>query len=122
MKTRIIYTKFWQDKYITSLKTEEKLLFAYLITNDKIGLSSIYECPIRNISFDTGLNIKLIERTLTRFEKDEKFARFGDWICILNSKKYNANLYKGEKNEVAAKKELELLPADAMEYFTKILG
>jgi len=69
----LIYTKIWNDKKFRKLSANGKLIFLYLITNENLSLSGIYEldyeeCQIKmklNNNFDDSfqelINSKMIE-------------------------------------------------------------
>lgn len=118
MKTRIVHTKFWNDKYIGELNPTEKLLFLYLITNEKIGLSGIYECSDRVIQFETGLSSSQIEQIKNKFVEDNKFLFSEGWVKVQNVDKYQ--VYKGSSNETAKNRELELVPDTVLDYFDRV--
>ena len=120
MKTRIIYTKFWEDNYITDLSIEERILFIYLLTNRFVGLSNIYELQDRRISFDTGIPDKELQRIKSKFQKDKKFCFIDGYIGIVNSDKYNQ--YTGEKNELAKIREFKLMNQDTLTKFKDTLS
>lgn len=107
MKTRIIYTKFWEDDYIGTLSPTEKTLFLYLLTNSRVGLGNIYECSDRVICFETGISNSQLVDIKKKFEKDMKFLFDDGYVYIVNNEKYNQ--YKGEKNESARTKEEEII-------------
>ena len=115
MKTRIIYTKFWEDDYIGTLSPIEKILFFYLLTNSRIGLGNVYECADRVICFETGISEKELKDIKKRFEKDMRFLFDDGYIYVVNCKKYNQ--YKGEKNESAKEREGELIGEARMKRF-----
>jgi hypothetical protein len=114
MKTRIIHTRFWQDSYITKLSHKEKLTFVYLLTNDHVSLTGIYELPDKYIQFDLDLNEEEINSIKEKFQKDNKIFFIDGWIKILNHDKYNS--FKGEKIEIAKAKELEKIPLKIKQY------
>lgn len=113
MKTRIIYTKFWEDSYVGTLNPTEKLVFVYLLTNSRINLCGFYELPDRIISFETGIGSSDLEKMKQKFQADGKFSFHSGWVKVLNHEKYNQ--YKGEKNEIAKEKELSLIPQEIVE-------
>jgi len=108
MKTRIVYTKFWDDNYILELGYKEKLLFIYLLTNDKVNICSIYELPDRHIKNVLKLSQKALNEMKEKFIRDKKFYFKDGWVRILNSDKYN--VFSGEKNEACKEKELREIP------------
>ena len=118
MKTRIVYTKFWTDGYISSLTRAEKLTFIYLITNEHIGLSGIYELPDNRIIFETGLTQTEWQESKQKFQEDKKFFFYKDYVKINNVEKYQQ--FSGEKNEIAKKRELELINKEIID--TLLIG
>ena len=114
MKTRIIYTKFWHDNYISELNIKEKLVFIYLVTNEKVNICGIYELPDKYIKFDLGLKQSELDRIKQKFQKDGKFTFIYGWIKITNFEIYNK--FDGEKNKIAKQKEMALIPKKIIEY------
>jgi hypothetical protein len=96
-KLRSVSTAFWSDPFIEDLTPSEKLLFLYLITNDKTNMLGIYEVSIKKISFDTGLNKDIIEKSLKEFERLSKVKYIKNHIILVNFMKhqnYNTNMKK----------------------------
>jgi len=120
MKTRIIYTKFWHDNYISQLTIKEKLLFIYLTTNDQVNLCGIYELLDRYIKFDLGLRQSELDKMKQKFMKDGKFVFIDGWVKIVNYDIYNK--FVGEKNEKAKEKEMSLIPIKIKEFGYPIEG
>ena len=114
MKTRLIYTKFWSDTYISNLNKKEKLLFLYLLTNEKVNLCGIYEIPDKYIRKDLDLGQVELNKIKDKFQADGRFVFLNGWIKIVNYEKYN--LYKSSKNQTAKKKDLALVPKELIPY------
>ena len=114
MKTRIIYTRFWHDNYISELTPKQKLTFIYLITNEKVNVCGIYELPDKYIKFDLDLKQTELDKIKQKFMNDGKFVFIDGWIKILNYEIYNK--FVGEKNKVAKKKEMSLIPIKIREF------
>lgn len=114
MKTRIIYTNFWKDNYISACSAKEKLAFIYLITNDSVSICGIYQLPDKYIKMDLGLTSEEWDQVKEKFVKDRKFYFENGWIKVMNWQKYNK--YAGIKNKNAIKKELSLVPVNLAEY------
>lgn len=96
-KLRSISTSIWSDPFIEDLSPTEKLLFIYLITNEKTNMLGIYESSIKKISFETGIDKPTIEKALKGFETLGKVKRIGNWIVLVNYMKhqnYNLNMKK----------------------------
>lgn len=117
MKTRIIHTKFWTDPYILNLPTKARCLFNFYITNDRIGLTGVYEMPRVLTQVSTGLSFEEIEEFNRRFMADKKIVFYDEWVCIVNVSKYQ--MYTGEKNEKAIVREWKLLPNVVRKMFSQ---
>lgn len=118
MKTRLIYTKFWEDSYICSLSFKEKLAFLYLFTNSRVNLCGIYELPDKFIKVDLDFSQEDIDKMKKKFEEDGKFYFYQGYVKILNIEKYNQ--FSGEKNEIAKNKELSMIPDRVSKYFDRV--
>lgn len=118
MKTRILYTKVWQDELVTELSPTQKLLFIYYLTNDNIGLTGMYELTDRQTAFDTGLTQSQIADGKEKFEKAGKIFFYKNWVYVVNSQRLNG--FHGEKLEKAIKKELNLINVDIASYFNRV--
>lgn len=80
----MINTKFWDDAYTSSLDPIEKLLFLYFLTNTSTTICGIYEIPLKKIANETGIDKDMVEKVLTRFEKDHKIYFRNGWIGLVN--------------------------------------
>jgi hypothetical protein len=118
MKTRIIETKFWKDSYVSDLSIEERLLFLYFLTNEKVNILHCYEITNREIEFDTGLEGGLIGASKTKFQGDKKIAFNGNYVCLLNAYKYEN--FTGELADKGKVRLLNQLPKDIQEWYKSI--
>lgn len=94
-KLRSIDTKIWSDTWFEELCAEEKLLFIYLITNEKTNMLGVYEMSKKKISFETSISISNVEKHLKRFENDAKiiYRKNNVILCnFLKHQKYNSNM------------------------------
>lgn len=110
----MIHTKVWKDEYFGNLNRVEKLLFIYLLTNDKANICGIYELSDREIKFDLDITEPELQEAKERFQKDGKFIFLNSWVRVVNYEKYNP--YTGSKNESAKDSELNLCPIELKEY------
>ena len=115
MKARVIQTKFWTDEFVADLKPLEKLIFVYLLTNERVNLIHCYECPDRQIVFDTGIAKDALEGAKQRLEASRKVAFFQGWVHLLNGNRYQR--YEGEKNEEARKKLEQEMSASIFSWY-----
>jgi hypothetical protein len=88
MKQRYINTKFWSDNWVSNLDPIEKLLFIYLLTNERTNIAGIYELPIKYMAVETGIEKEMIEKILKRFGNDNKVKYLNGWIYIYNFQKH----------------------------------
>lgn len=96
-KLRSLNTSFWSDPFIEDLKPDEKLVFIYLITNDKTNMLGIYESSIRKMSFETGVEKKRLETILKAFEGLGKVKYINNYVVLTNYLKhqnFNTNMKK----------------------------
>lgn len=96
-KLRSISTAFWSDPFIEELTAQEKLLFIYLITNEKTNMLGVYEMSVKKMSFETGIDKSKIVEILAHFEKLGKVRKVNDYIILVNFAKhqnYNPNMMK----------------------------
>lgn len=96
-KLRSVATSFWSDPFIEELTPSQKLLYLYLITNDKTNMLGIYEISIRKISFDTGVDKKTIDDSFELFISKGKVKRIGNYVILVKYMKhqnFNTNMKK----------------------------
>lgn len=108
MKTRVIHTRFWGDSFINTLTCKEKLLFIYLLTNEKNNLIGIYEIQDKYILADLDLTQPELQKAKEKFREAKKILFWNGWVKIFNHDKYNS--YKGEKVQKAVERELSEAP------------
>lgn len=118
-KIRYIDTRFWHDTYIRSkLNPLDRYLFLYFLTNDKTNISGIYELPIEMISYETGLEEKMIKTMFRRLKG--KIYYIEGWVVIKNFLKYQNT--RSPKIKIGIKRELEEIPAKIKQKAEEILG
>jgi hypothetical protein len=72
-KQRYINTRFWNDTYISDLDPIEKLLFIYFLTNEHTNISGIYEMPLKIMSVETGIEISMIKKIISRLKERVRY-------------------------------------------------
>jgi hypothetical protein len=96
-KLRSVSTAFWSDPFIEELTPSQKLLFLYLITNEKTNMLGVYESSVKKISFETGIKKDDIEKALKEFEKLKKVSYKNNYVILINYMKhqnFNTNMKK----------------------------
>jgi uncharacterized phage protein (TIGR02220 family) len=133
-KLRSVSTTFWSDPFIEKLSPKDKLLFLYLITNEKTNMLGVYENTIKKMSFETGLPSNEVETILKRLEGFGKVKYINNWVMLVNYMKhqnYNPNMKKSAidcYNELPNELKIKDLvldrdkPLEAFETLSKYLG
>lgn len=96
-KQRYINTKLWSDDWVSNLDPVEKLLFIYLLTNERTNICGVYELPLKYMSVETGIEKDMVEKIIKRFEKDGKVIYNNGWAIIANFIEHQAINPKIEK-------------------------
>jgi hypothetical protein len=118
MKTRIVFTKIWKDTYFSNLSQLEQLTFLYLITNDSVGLTGIYELDDRSITSALKITQQQFNKVKEKFMTDKKISFYNGWIKIHNHDKYNN--FSGSKNEIAVNREISLISSEVIENLDRV--
>lgn len=101
-KSRYVKDSMRSDNWFIDLDVPEKLLFTYLLTNDKVGLCGVYELSLKKIGWETGIDMATITKALKAFESLWKVCYRNWWIMIANflkNQSMNDNMVKGAKRE-----------------------
>ena len=96
-KLRSLNTAFWSDTWVEELEPMQKLLFIYLVTNEKTNMLGIYEASVKKISFETGIVPIVVKTYLKDFEKSNKVKYIDNRVILINYMKhqnYNTNMKK----------------------------
>jgi len=115
MKTRMLYTRFWQDEVIQGLSLEAQHLYVYLLTCPHINLTAIFQLTPAYIKLECKLSLSQIKEAKKELQKKERVFFYKSWVYIPRADKYN-KYSLGEKTGVAYIKELEKLPAEVLNY------
>jgi len=104
---RQIHVSIWKDDWFLDLEIGEKLFFVYLFSNELASLAGIYKLPLRVMSFETGIDLLLIQDYLEKFEKSDK-VYYRDWIIwVKNLRKYNQG---SQKVDIRIQKDIDEIP------------
>lgn len=108
-KQRYISTSIWDDDWFADLEPDAKLLYFYLLTNEKTNVAGVYQISITRISRDTGMDKGLITSLFEEFEACQKvFYRFS-YVVLPNAPKHQKYETRG-KIKAAIIAVLESLP------------
>jgi len=93
---RVVDVDFWTDEKVEEMKPEEKLFWAYLLTNPFTKQLGIYHITIKQMSFQIGYDVATIQRLLDKFENEYGLIKYIDSeMAIFNFLKHS--ILKGGK-------------------------
>ena len=102
MAMRTVDQRFWSDVWVRKLNALDRYLFLYLITNEHVNWSGIYELDIAMMAFESGINKEdLIQSMLPRLSP--KVIYEDGWIFVKNFDRYHSggpNAEKGRKDAI----------------------
>ncbi|MDR1176111.1 MAG: hypothetical protein LBK83_11655 [Treponema sp.] len=81
-KQRYISTSIWSDDWFDSLSEREKLVYFYLLTNEHTNPAGVYQCTLKNVRLEIGLDREEIERIMTKFSTAGKAFYYREYIII----------------------------------------
>ena len=79
---RYISTSFWDDEWVQSLDSIEKLLYLYFLTNPLTNIAGVYKITRKRITFDTGIENGRLEEILRKFADYGKAYLNGEYMVI----------------------------------------
>lgn len=109
-KYRPIKTNTWDDDYVFKLDSDEKLVWIFLLTNERTSLCGIYKVSISYIYRMTKVSEERIKAILEKFEKDDRIKYIDNtWISIKNVVKHHSTSPKITDGII---RELSEIPQD----------
>jgi len=88
---RSVKTSIWEEPWFERLDPNTKFTYLYLITNSKISQSGLIKITIKKISYEIGLEIEVIDKSLVELTRLSKIAYTNDYIWLKNFTKNNAH-------------------------------
>ncbi|MDR2803529.1 MAG: hypothetical protein LBB22_04485, partial [Treponema sp.] len=114
-KQRYISTSIWSDDWFDSLSEREKLVYFYLLTNERSNIVGIYPCTLKNIRVEMGITREEIEAIMSKFAEAEKAFYFKCYVIIPKGMKHQ-KLRERKKLFLAARAILISLPKEVKEF------
>lgn len=112
----MVSTSFWSDHYVADLDPTEKLLFLYLLTNERSTLAGVYELPVKTMAVESGIESEMVRKILSRFEEDGKVKYENGWVAIKNFLKHH------EHGSPTVKKGIEDAVNSAPDWAREFIG
>jgi uncharacterized phage protein (TIGR02220 family) len=87
---RKFHTSYWRDVTDEDFTTDERLLYAYLLSNESTKFCGIYRVAKKTILFETGMSENAVDKTMASLAKRNKifFDAETNEIFIKNWHKY----------------------------------
>lgn len=107
-----IYKALWTSQKFNQLNTTEKLVYLYLLTNEKTQQSGIYSILIKQIACDCELELTEVEQALDKMSELGMIKYWKDTGLLFIHKffKYSKGMIKSPKNlDGTLKRQRELL-------------
>ena len=112
----MVNTRFWSDSFVVDhCNMADRLLFLYLLTNERTNIIGIYEMPARVAAFETGIDKDDVIKMLSRLSPKVEYK--DGWVYIrrfVDHQASNPSIDRGMANEVAA------LPAAVREWVSGV--
>jgi len=121
MKTRILYPKnIWYSKQLKEVSAPATLLALFLVSNDNIGLTRIFEQRDLEVCFLLKFNEAQLEQCKIELAENRLYFFYDEWVYINNDFSYCD--YVGRDRVMEAKaKELAKIPAEVLQYFDDVI-
>lgn len=117
---RSVNTRIWSDEWFETLKPTEKLLWLYLLTNERTNMLGCYEVSMKRISYESGIDESMVRKAFEGFERLGKaYYLGGKYVFLpnwLKNQSMNTNMVK------SAKKDYATLPIGVLEAIYGIIG
>lgn len=121
---RTISLSFWNDnKIVDDFTPEDRYFYLYLLTNPHTNLIGCYEISLKQMSYETGYNIEIVQKLINRMQTIHKviiYTKDTKELLVKNWYKYNwtksdkllkniEDVSKSIKNETLKKIVLDIL-------------
>lgn len=117
--TRLINALLWSTT-MRDLDANEKLVYFYLLTNQKTNAAGVYEISLRQISEEVCLQPHIVQSLLQRLEEAGLAAYVDGYILVKDWEELQG--LRGMKHEVAVRKILDKLPAYVLAKYRWLYG
>jgi hypothetical protein len=111
-----ISTDYWDDAWIYSLTSTEKLLYLYLLSNPLTNIAGVYKIIDQRICFDTRLSQKEVTKIMRKFEEAGKVFHMDEYIVIPSAPKHQ----KLDSSPKLKEGVIKILMAIGPEYLKKL--
>jgi len=85
-----IQHRFWSDGWVRQLNALDRYLFLYLLTNERVSITGIYELPLDIMANESGIDEKDLRISMLSRLEPKIYYREG-WVIIINYPKHRVS-------------------------------
>lgn len=111
-KKRYFDSNFWNDSWVEQLSRDERLFFAYLITNDNTSIAGVYEISMKKMAIEADFEKAEVAAMLKRMEAKVRYI--DGWVVLRNGIK--SQNYHNDKIRRGIRSILESCPVELLQY------
>ena len=112
-KKRYVDTRFWSDTWVMdSLSQLDRLLYLYLLTNDKTNVAGVYEISLKTIMLETDFSKDELMMMLPKLKSRVIYS--GGWVVLRKAIKHQN--YHNSKIELGIIAALSKSPQELLQY------
>ncbi len=117
MDTRVTRTDIWDRKEFYSLSNQDRYVYLFLLTNEKIGQSRIYLIPDGVIAQSTSISKEQLVDTKNALEINGLVYFKDDYVFIASNVGYVAGNYNTDESKIRHSRDLCEIPEHVLLYF-----
>ena len=106
---RKVHTQIWADPWVAALNSEEKVVWFYLITNEKASVAGIYLIRTGVIAAETGLCIDTVDAIMQHFCCTKKIMWDEPVLWVRKMRGYQES--KSPLVQTRIRRDIDLIPA-----------
>lgn len=94
-----VYKSLWTSQKFNLLDANEKLIFLYLLTNEKVKQTGIYNIMVKHIACECGLMLSETEKAINKMQEIRLIHYWNDenLIYICNFFRFSKGMIKNPK-------------------------
>lgn len=90
-KKRYIRDEMWNDDWFFDLSTEQKLVWIFLLTNERCNVAGVYKLNRQWAAGVVGVEKNVFDATLDAFSDAKKILLVDQWVIVINFVKHQAD-------------------------------
>lgn len=111
-KQRVVKDEIWDDEWFYDLDPIEKLVWIFMLTNNRCNIAGVYKLNQKWAARMTGLDIDIFTKVINRFVNDKKLFTKDEWIVVVNFTSHQA---KNPSVISGISRVLEEIPTDIID-------